>query len=151
MKKIKLMFLSLLIATTSFGYQANVTKVISGDTFMAKKDNQEIKVRVLGIDAPELKQNYGKDAKKYLESLILNKTVEIKEDRIDQYDRVVGEVFLGDKNINIDMLETGNAWCMRSQREVKEYFDAQEEAKANKKGLWAEENPESPWKFRANN
>lgn len=150
MKKI-LLLLGVMISTVTFAFQAKVTEILSGDTFVILRNEGQVKVRMLGIDAPELKQTYGEEAKKYLSQLILNKDIEVKEDKLDKYNRVVGEIFLGEKNINIEMLKTGNAWCLRSQKDVVQYTDAQKNAKREKKGLWKEENPKSPWKFREEN
>ncbi len=69
----------LIIANVSFAEQFNgkVSKVIDGDTIWVRSDSTTIKVRLSYIDAPELKQIFGIQSKKYLTSLVLDKNVEI--------------------------------------------------------------------------
>jgi len=148
MKKILLLSLVFVLNTVVFSYEVNILSIINGDTFLASKDGREIKVRMKGIDAPKLKEDYGKEAKKYLSRLILNKKVDIKESNVDKYGRVVGEIFLNNENINILMLKTGNARCMKSQKSEKNYMNAQKLAQKEKKGLWGGKNPKSPREFR---
>ncbi|MDD5699852.1 MAG: thermonuclease family protein [Candidatus Nanoarchaeia archaeon] len=87
---------------------AKVTRVVDGDTI---KINGNETVRFLGINTPERGELYYKEAKEFLEKLILNKTVKIergKEDR-DMYERLLRYVFLGDENINLKLVEEGLA------------------------------------------
>ena len=75
----------LALSTHSLAGQFKVTKVYDGDTIMAEGHDIIIYVLLAGIDAPEIGsrkqqrgQPYGQEVKKYLEKLILNKTVDIK-------------------------------------------------------------------------
>ena len=88
----------LIIANVSFAEQFNgkVSKVIDGDTIWVRSDSTTIKVRLSYIDAPELKQIFGIQSKKYLTSLVLDKNVEIHSYRRDRYKRVIGEVLFQD-------------------------------------------------------
>ncbi|ECL3871804.1 thermonuclease, partial [Campylobacter upsaliensis] len=80
-----------------------VSKVIDGDTIelLAKtsKTNPyyhiaKLKIRLYGIDAPELKQAYGKEAKEFLSALVLKQEVSLIIENKDKYDRFVGTLFL---------------------------------------------------------
>ena len=66
----------------SFAGQFKVTRVYDGDTLKAAGHDIEIKVRLVGIDAPETgkkkrdpDQPYSQQAKKFLTSMVLNKQV----------------------------------------------------------------------------
>ena len=75
----------LILPTLSVAAQFKVTRVYDGDTIKAKGHDIEIKVRLVGIDAPETSkkkhepgQPYSQQAKKYLADLVLNKVVDVK-------------------------------------------------------------------------
>mgnify|MGYP000785248733 FL=1 len=105
-----------------------------------------------GIDAPELKQRYGKEAKKYLENLILGKKVELKVLYEDRYKRKIARVYYDDKEINLEMLRSGNAWFYEYHaKKEKEYRRAYEKARREKIGLWRDKNPQNPREFRLKN
>lgn len=86
--------------------QFKVTRVYDGDTFTARGHDIEVKVRLVGIDALETSkkkrdpgQPYSQQSKKYLTSLVLNKTVEVKGYGRDCYGRILGLVTCNGKNI----------------------------------------------------
>ena len=78
MKKIFTIILSLILSIFSYALDVYVEKVSDGDSFVAKYNGKKIRVRMYGVDAPELKQKHGKESKEYLENLILGKKVELK-------------------------------------------------------------------------
>lgn len=84
-----------------------VQRVIDGDTIVINGTS----IRMLGINTPEKGEFYYKEAKDFLNGLVLNKTVVIKfgRDRTDKYGRTLGYIFLGDENINKRMIHEGFA------------------------------------------
>jgi endonuclease YncB( thermonuclease family) len=81
-----------------------VTSVDDGDTIIV--NGREI--RLAGIDAPEKGTERGQAAKRYLENMVLGKTVTVKIDKyqgIEFYGRVLGVVFLNGVNVNIDLVK----------------------------------------------
>lgn len=57
---------------------------------------------------------------------------------------------LATRNIELEMAVNGWAWVLEQysfEREA-EYFEAQDDARRNRRGLWAIDNPEPPWKFK---
>ncbi|WP_346746950.1 thermonuclease family protein, partial [uncultured Campylobacter sp.] len=69
-------------------YPAKVIKISDGDTItILTQQRKQIKVRFYGIDAPELKQPYGKKSKQFLANLIAGKVVEVEENGKDRYKR----------------------------------------------------------------
>lgn len=133
--------------------QYRVYKVIDGDTFYCyDKDNNELKIRLIGIDTPETKNRgkkkkgyYGEEAKEYLTKLIINKDVllEFDLDKYDQYNRVLAYVYLDDNTfINEELIKNGFARIMTIQPNSKYadlFYDLQQNARNNKLGLWAVE------------
>ncbi|EAI8288122.1 thermonuclease family protein [Campylobacter upsaliensis] len=128
-----------------------VSKVIDGDTIelLAKtsKENPynhiaKLKIRLYGIDAPELKQAYGKEAKE----LVLKQEVSLIIENKDKYDRFVGTLFLKGQDINKEMVKNGYAHAYESFS--KKYLAEQADAKMFKLGLWQDERVMSPSEFR---
>ena len=115
-----------------------IVKVIDGDTVdILTPEKQKIRVRLLDIDAPESRQAYGNASKKYLASLIAGKSVFIKENKKDIYQRTLGTIYLEQININAKMVENGFAWAYRYKGVVNNnnMLKLESKAKQNKKGL----------------
>ncbi|EAK2208126.1 thermonuclease [Campylobacter upsaliensis] len=132
-----------------------VSKVIDGDTIelLAKtsKENPynhitKLKIRLYGIDAPELKQAYGKEAKEFLSALVLKQEVSLIIENKDKYDRFVGTLFLKGQDINKEMVKNGYAHAYESFS--KKYLAEQADAKMFKLGLWQDEKAVKPSEFR---
>lgn len=129
-----------------------VTKVIDGDTFWADNDTKDgVKVRLIGVDAPESKNvfrkkigYYGKEAKAYLTKILSGKNIKLvcDVDSLDQYGRTLAYVYLEDGTfVNADLMRNGYAMLMTIPPNVKfadEFLKLQKEARANNRGLWKE-------------
>lgn len=152
MKKIFTIILSLILSIFSYALDVYVEKVSDGDSFVAKYNGKKIRVRMYGVDAPELKQKHDKESKEYLENLILGKKVELKVLYEDKYKRKIARVYYKNKEINLEMLRSGNVWFYEYHaKKEKEYRRAYEEARKEKKGIWKDINPENPRDFRLRN
>lgn len=91
--------------------RGKVVRVSDGDTVvLLDADNTQHKIRLNGIDAPENGQPYGDKSKEYLSNLIAGKEVTVEVKGTDQYKRILGVVYLGDTNINAEMIRAGYAW-----------------------------------------
>ena len=144
-----LVLLSLLFVSSSYAGPLKVSRVTDGDTITVRDGTVEKTIRLVGIDAPEVShkkrepsQPYGQAATKYLAGLVLNKVVEIKEYGQDRYGRSLGVVFLAGKNVNLEMVKAGYAEVYRGAPaagfDSGPYWKAEEEARAAKKGMWAQ-------------
>lgn len=136
----------------------SVVRVHDGDTISVILNGKREKVRLIGIDAPELDQRpWGSKAKKHLEKLmgIANWIVSLEFDaeRRDKYGRLLCYVLTSDKKmINLQMLEEGYAMLFTVPPNVK-YIDklrkAQYEARQQRLGIWGSEGlKESPGDYR---
>ncbi len=123
-------------------------RVVDGDTIVIRTGSKTERVRLRGIDAPELEQTGGREAGKYLAGLILNKKVRIAGESRDNYNRLLGLVFLGKENVNLTMVREGWAWDYALSNAGSEYTLAEKKAREAGRGLWAGESPQAPWKFR---
>ena len=131
-------------------FYAKVVGVSDGDTFkVLYQENQEVKVRLGHIDAPEMGQPFGKSAKKFASDLCFGKEVKIvKQKKKDRYQRIIAEVFVGETNINKEIVRAGYAWHFKKYSLDKEYDKIEAEARENKRGLWQDKNPVAPWTWR---
>lgn len=173
-------------------FKAVVLKVFDGDGFLANVWHpfretwvERIPFRFAFIDAPEMGQPCGPEARDFLAGLIAGKELRLdpvgKESTgympIDPYKRLLCVGFLTEqmeagridyyhqgrcgsglvkrprpvtRNIELEMVVNGWAWVVEQysfEREA-EYFEAQEEAQRNRRGLWQMDNPEPPWSFK---
>lgn len=132
-----------------------VVGVTDGDTInVLDRTNTQHKVRLAGIDAPEKKQAFGNVSKKSLSDLLYNKQVDINWHKHDRYGRIVGKVIVGNLDANLLQISLGMAWYYKKYKselvfeDRLDYLHAQEKAKAEKLGLWSENQPIPPWDFR---
>jgi endonuclease YncB( thermonuclease family) len=140
---------------TALVLTGRVVKVADGDTItVLDNTNTQHRIRLQGIDSPEKGQPFGNASRKHLAKLVTGKTVTVKWDKRDRYRRIVGFVIVDGKDMNLSQLKAGMAWFYRyyqkelSPEKRKLYARAEDEARANKKGLWQDKNPMPPWEWR---
>lgn len=130
-----------------------VTKIIDGDTIkMVNQQNKTpYKVRIAHIDAPEIDQKFGLEAKKFLLDRIYNRDIIIKYYKKDKYGRIISDVLYNRKKNNIgkEILENGLAWVWHYSNN-KKYKLIELNAKKNKIGLWKYKNNLDPFLWRKN-
>ncbi|KAM3312312.1 hypothetical protein ACQJBY_032337 [Aegilops geniculata] len=118
--------------------------VCSDEEILARK----YRIRMRGIDAPELKMTYGKESKNALVKLIGGKRTTIHVYEQDQFDRYVGDVYCNGVFIQEKMLKNGHAWHFTTYDKRPEFAKWEREARAAQRGLFASLNPEKPWDWR---
>ncbi|NWF75809.1 MAG: thermonuclease family protein [Nitrospirae bacterium] len=136
----------------------SVIKVYDGDTVSVKVDRKQEKIRLIGIDAPEMGQEpWGENAKRYLENLLDSSDWEIRLEydieKRDQYNRLLAYIWTKDnKNVNLLMLKSGYAVLYTFPPNVKyveEFRVAQKEAREKEIGIWSTEGlKELPQNYR---
>ena len=129
---------------------ATVLRVKDGDTVVTiDGEKNVVNVRFQAIDAPEGQQDFADKSKAFLESLILNKEIELRVDKTDHYGRTVARIFLGETDIEREMIAAGLAWHCLEFNQEDSLAEAQKAAKAEKRGIWAYPDPLPPWEWRA--
>ena len=108
----------------------------------------EHKIRLHGIDAPESGQAYGNAAKSHLSNLVAGRNVRVKWKSRDKYGRILGVVYVDDKDVNLEMLKAGFAWHYKRFDSTPAYVHAERAARTAKQGLWVDKNPIQPELFR---
>ena len=137
-------------------------KIIDGDTI---KINSK-KIRLHGIDAPEKKQTCKKPyliigifsfTKSYscgqvstdkLIKKINNQIIKCKIKNVDRYNRLIGECYKRNENLNSWLVSNGYAVAYRKYS--KKYIPYEKNAKYKKLGIWQGQF-EMPWTFRKKN
>ncbi|MBI5356653.1 thermonuclease family protein [Candidatus Collierbacteria bacterium] len=113
-----------------------VTEVTDGDTFVT---NTGAKVRILGIDAPEMGLCGSQEAKDELEKLILNKKVKISSTANDTFKRLVSDVYLDGASVNNLMIASGwAAYDSSDSLDAKAMRESGENARKNKIGIYSQ-------------
>lgn len=131
---------------------ARIVGVHDGDSITAlAAGNQQLKVRLDGIDAPELKQPFSTQSKAALSALVFGKVVSLHVTGKDRYKRTLAVVVAGGVNVNRELLRLGLAWRYEAYSRDAALLAAQNEAKAAKRGLWADPAPLPPWEWRKAN
>ncbi len=136
----------------------SVIAVHDGDTVSVILDNRKEKVRLIGIDAPEIGQKpWGEKAKKYLEALLNSSGWKVKPefdvDKRDKYGRILAYLWTTNgEMVNLLMVKTGYAMLFTFPPNVKyvtELKSAQREARDRGLGIWAEKGlKERPGDYR---
>ncbi len=118
-------------------HHGTVSHITDGDTLkILTDDGRNLKIRLAEIDTPEKGQPYGTKAKKALAALAFNKRARVVEVDKDRYGRIVGRVYVGNMDVNTEMVRQGYAWVYRKYAKDKELFRLEKEARAAKQGLW---------------
>lgn len=148
-------------------YRATVVRVADGDTITVRDtDGAQHKIRLHAVDAPELKQAHGVKSHGWLSDQLLNRQVKIRVIDKDRYQREVAKVLIPgadcgdtvceeDQDVNLKLIEHGMAWWYRefaksqSSKDRRLYNEAEDQARAQRLGLWQQASPQAPWEWRA--
>ena len=126
-----------------------VVGVHDGDTITClDENNQQQKIRMAEMDAPEIGQDFGKVSRDAMAGMVFGKTVEVMDDGKDRYGRWIAHVSVNGMDVNRQMIATGNAWHYAAYSKDQSLADLQTQAQAQKLGLWAQPNPTPPWDYR---
>lgn len=129
--------------------EGKVVSVSDGDTVtILLADNKKEKIRLNQIDAPESGQDFGNASKKNLSKLIAGKQITVATKERDKYGRMVGTIFIDNKDINLEQVKLGMAWVYTKYASDPAYFEAHDKAKSDTVGLWSQPDPIAPWDFR---
>lgn len=134
-------------------FVGRVVKVSDGDTLTVLFEQKAIKVRLESIDAPELRQPYGRRAQQSLAELCAARTAHVVERGHDRYGRTVGRIACDGVDASTEQVRRGMAWVSeryapRSSPDSAPLYGLQDEARSSRRGLWAEPQPTAPWDWR---
>lgn len=126
-----------------------VVSIADGDTFtLLTIGQQQIRIRLHGIDCPEKRQDFGTKAKQFLADMVFQKKVVVKTMDVDRYGRTIGIVTIDGINVNEALLKAGLAWHYKKYDQNPKWAEFENEARLAKRGLWSQANCIAPWDFR---
>ena len=128
-----------------------VTEVQDGDTLTLVNWQATYKIRLADIDAPEWKQAYGKDSRASLFHMCGLKLATAETQGEDRYGRTLARMTCAGVDANAEQVRRGMAWVYDRYVTDKTLYAVQEEAKAERRGLWHDDQPMPPWEGRKNN
>lgn len=143
-------------------FTARVVKIVSGDTIdVLTDDGKSIRIRLNGIDSPELDQPFGSDATEYLSNTIDGARVAILDHGPDIHGRTVGDVLseaefsaeghlVSGTLVNLELVKRGLAWHEAQYSPDREDLERwQQKAQEQKLGLWdGRRKAVSPWEWK---
>lgn len=127
-----------------------VSDVTDGDTLWVQPDKggQPQKLRLEGIDAPEICQAGGEASKAMLAQYALSQHVEVAVRAKDVYGRGLARVRLNGADLGAQMVLSGQAWSYRWRRSLGPYAHEESAARDARRGLFASDQAELPGDFR---
>jgi len=133
----------------------SASTVLDGDTLVLNAGTSTEYIRLQGVDAPELAQNYGSQARQTLSQLALHQPLRVAYTQRDRYGRILGQVFTSScADLNVQLLHEGMAWfykayaCDLDAARRQLYAEAESQARAQHLGLWQQSQPLAPWIYR---
>jgi endonuclease YncB( thermonuclease family) len=148
-------FLLVLFPAVAAALSGTAERISDGDTMRIRSaDGTRTTIRLAGIDAPEKDQPFGRASGRRLSAICLGKPVEAEVRATDRYGRTVARVRCDGEDVARTLLGDGLAWhylkYARTQPadEARGDSEAEASARAEKRGLWADQEPVAPWTHR---
>ena len=137
-------------AAAASRFAGRVSFVTDGDTLWVRPDagGRPRKLRIDGIDAPEICQAGGEAAREVLKRWVLHQQVEVTVRRDDDYGRGLARIRLDGKDMGAQLVRAGQAWSYRWRRDLGPYVAEEAAARAAGLGLFAASQAELPRVFR---
>ena len=145
------LFVALLLApcTALADFVGRVVNVSDGDTLTVLVEQTPVKVRLDAIDAPELRQPFGRRAQQSLAELCAAKRAYVIEKGADRYGRTVARIVCDGVDANSEQVRRGMAWVFeRYAPRNSAPYGLQGQARATRRGLWSDPEPVAPWEWR---
>ena len=130
--------------------EGTVTRVIDGDSLWIEpaSGGAPVELRLQDIDAPEICQAWGTEAKQALQDLVLKKAVSVRVSGRDTHGRTLGTLYLDTLNVNRSLVQEGHAWSNRYKYDRGPYVADERMAKALSRGFNRDGGAVMPKDFR---
>jgi endonuclease YncB( thermonuclease family) len=123
-------------------------RVVDGDSLIVLVDKQQMRVRLKEIDAPELKQAFGKRSRQSLTDLCGAKRARVSWTEKDRNGRLLARVWCGGVDANAEQVRRGMAWVFDRYVKDRSLYSLQDRAWAQRLGLWSDATAIPPWEWR---
>jgi len=126
-----------------------VEYVHDGDTVTCIDEaNRPQKIRLVGIDSPELNQPFGREATAALREKLGGGRVRVEGHARDQHGRLLGTLWVDERNINRELVSDGWAWVFSGYSPDADLLDAETAARTAHRGLWSDPRARPPSEWR---
>lgn len=136
--------------------QGKVVRVLDGDSMLMRVAGGEVRgVRIAGIDAPEKGQPHADVSRRALLEQLHQREIRLEVVKTDRFDRLVGRVFVANRDAGLAQLRAGLAWHFaRYDADLapavrRRYARAERQARLQGTGLWRDPAPLPPWEYRS--
>lgn len=129
-------------------YTGTCVSVHDGDTLRVETASETLKIRLQGVDTPEISQSDGQAARQFTYDMTYEKPVTVYSFGKDRYGRTLGIVECEGKNLNLELVKAGWAWHYKYYSDDPELAAAETAARKAGLGIWKNENPQAPWDYR---
>lgn len=123
-------------------FDGAILRVVDSASLIVLTQRQQIRVRLKEIDAPELKQAFGKRSQQSLAQLCEKKTARVLWTEKDRNGRTLARVWCAGIDANAELVRRGMAWVFDR------YLKDQDAARAHRLGLWSDAAAVPPWEWR---
>lgn len=139
------------------GFAGIVTRVVDGDTLWVRSTDLTLdglpagasrKVRLHGLDAPERCQAWGPEAARALAGRVLGRAVRVEGLGHDDHGRLLARVWRDGEDVGVALVQAGHAWSDGRGRRGGPYADREADARAARRGLFADQRALRPREFR---
>lgn len=132
------------------GFSGVVSHVTDGDTLWVRPASgaAPVQVRLQGIDAPEICQAFGHQARDALAAHVQQHQVQVTVRARDAYHRTVARVTLNGQDLGAWLVSGGHAWSGRYRQRTGPYAAQEAQARQARRGLWSAAAPQEPRAFR---
>jgi micrococcal nuclease len=123
------------------GLDARFLRALDGDSLRVDHAGEVLEIRLIGVDAPEYRQEYSRKAKDFSQRFCQGKTVhlEFDKERRDRYGRTLAYVYADGRMLNEELVRDGLAlpiWIKPNTRYYDRFKQAEGEARREKRGFW---------------
>jgi endonuclease YncB( thermonuclease family) len=129
-----------------------VARVLDGDTLEVIVGKRRVRVHVNGVDAPELRQPWGKQARTALEQMVIGQSVDLLPVGPDRGSKLTAVVFVGEAEVGAALVSAGNAWADRHALRPSDagLCEVEQSAREGRLGLWSLPLAQrvAPWEYR---
>jgi endonuclease YncB( thermonuclease family) len=127
-----------------------VVKISDGDTLtVLDAGKTQHRIRLAGVDAPELGQAFGRRAKQSLVEICAAREAQVETQGKDRYSRTIGRVYCAGVDASGEQVRRGMAWVfVKYAPKDSPLYVLEKDARLRRVGLWTDRRPIAPWEWR---
>ena len=129
-------------------YHGTVMRVSGGEKLLVRTRHRTFRVRLAGIRTPGMSQPFGKAAENALRRLLSGRKVRVAQVGSLRNRWMAAEVYRDQVQVNAELVRRGLAWAAPNTPAGSHFRKLEAEARAARRGLWAEPNPMPPWEWQ---